>query len=107
MTAHPKPTHPVEQIVGDVKAVLKSLGPHGRLVVTVEKFDGCLLHRVERSKLTEEDLDRLMRQVPRPRSTVPEFHEPTPEERAASLEAARKAREQVEALARGIGRAMP
>lgn len=47
------------------------------------------------------------RHVMRPRSTVPDYHEPTSEERAASLEAARKAREQVEALARGIGRAMP
>ncbi len=47
------------------------------------------------------------RHVMRPRSTVPEFHEPTPEERAASLEAARKAREQVQAMAAGIGRVMP
>ena len=47
------------------------------------------------------------RKVARPRSTVPEFHEPTPEERGASLEAARKAREQVAAMAAGIGRAMP
>ena len=65
MTLHPKTTHPVEQIVGDVKAALKSLGPHGRLVLTVEKFDGALVHRVERSKLTEEDLARLMATPPR------------------------------------------
>lgn len=67
MTAHPKPTHPVEQIVGDVKAAIRSIGPHGRVVLTVEKWDGAFVHRVERSRLTEEDLDRLMRQVPRPK----------------------------------------
>lgn len=47
------------------------------------------------------------RHVMRPRSTVPDFREPTPDERAASLEAARKAREQVQAMAAGIGRGMP
>lgn len=64
-----------------------------------------LVERTEDGRVTVE-VER-KRQVMRTRSTVPEFHEPTQEERAASLEAARKAREQVQAMAAGIGRAMP
>lgn len=66
MKSHPKPTHSaVDQVIGDVRAALKALGPHGRLVVTVEKFDGCLVHRVERSRLTEDDIRKLMETPPR------------------------------------------
>lgn len=66
MTPHPKATHTtVNQVIGDVRAALKSLGAHGRLVLTVEKFDGSLLHRLERSRLTEEDIRRLMETPPR------------------------------------------
>jgi len=68
MTPHTKTTHTavaVTQILGDVKAAIKSLGPHGRLVVVIEKFDGGLLHRMERSRLTEDELRRLMETPPR------------------------------------------
>jgi len=66
MRVHSKPTHTaVDQVIGDVRAALKSLGPHGRLVLTVEAFDGALVHRVERSRLTEEDWVRLMEEPPR------------------------------------------
>lgn len=41
MTPHPKPTHSaVDQVIGDVKAALKSLGPHGRLDALVEQESG-------------------------------------------------------------------
>ena len=67
MTPHTKATHTtaVAQVIGDVKAAIKDLGPHGRLVVVIEKFDGTLLHRLERSRLTEEDIRKLMEQPPR------------------------------------------
>lgn len=67
MSAHTKPTHAtaVDQVIGDVRAAIKSLGPHGRVVLTIEKFDGTLLHRVERSKLTEDELRKIMEEPPR------------------------------------------
>ena len=68
MTPHTKATHTataVAQVIGDVKAAIKDLGPHGRLVVVIEKFDGGLLHRMERSRLTEDELARLMQTPPR------------------------------------------
>ena len=59
-----KPTT-LEQVIGDVRAAIKSLGGHGRVVLTVEKFDGTLLHRVERSKLTEDEVRKIMEEPPR------------------------------------------
>jgi hypothetical protein len=59
-------TASVEQIVGDVKAAIKSMGRHGKvvLVVVAPDDDGTILHHVERSRMTGDDWDRLMRTAP-------------------------------------------
>lgn len=58
-------TTDLTQLLGDVKAALKSLGPHGRLVLTVDKFGGGVVWRLERSQLTEADWVQLMQEPPR------------------------------------------
>ena len=58
-------TTTIDQVIGDVRAAIKGIKGHGRVVLTVEKWDGGLVHRVERSRLTEDDYDRLMRERPR------------------------------------------
>jgi hypothetical protein len=62
-----KTTTPIEQIVGDLKAAIKAIGKHGKvvLVVVAPDDDGTMLHRVERSTMTQDDWERLMREVPR------------------------------------------
>ena len=53
-------TTTIDQVIGDVRAAIKGIKGHGRVVLTVEKFDGGLVHRVERSRLTEDEVRLLM-----------------------------------------------
>ena len=66
MTAHPKPATPLEQILGDLRAAVKSIGKHGKvvLVVVAPDDDGTIMHHVERSTMTTDDFDRLMKTPP-------------------------------------------
>jgi hypothetical protein len=63
MKTTPKPITPVDQIVGDVRAAIKAMLPHGKvvLVVLAPDTDGTILHHVERSAMTG---DRVMKAPP-------------------------------------------
>lgn len=64
-----KATTPVEQITGDLKAAIRSIGRHGRVTVVVEAIgeDGDLVHRVEWSRMTDDEVQRLIQEPPRAR----------------------------------------
>ena len=61
-----KPSTPLEQIIGDVRAAIKAIGKHGKvvLVVLAPDDDGTIMHRVERSVMVQEDWEKLMRTPP-------------------------------------------
>ena len=60
-----KPSTP-QQIIGDVRAAIKSIGKHGKvvLVVLAPDDDGTIMHRVERSVMTFEDWEKLQQTPP-------------------------------------------
>jgi hypothetical protein len=65
MVAHAMTNTSINQILGDVRFAIKCLGSRGRVTLTVEKFDGALVHRLEKSSMTEEDWRRVQEERPR------------------------------------------
>lgn len=57
----------VDQALGDLRAAIKSIGRHSRVTLVVEAIgeDGDLVHRVERSRMTEDEWRAVMEQRPK------------------------------------------
>jgi hypothetical protein len=68
MTLHPEAIdhREIQQAVGDYKAALKRI-KHGRVTATADIFDGVVIGQtITTSNLTHADLERLIRERPKP-----------------------------------------